>query len=265
MTDHIEQHEDYVVCIRSDDRQIDVKLWFILEKIQIALLTIGLALGAIYVAVRMESYFSSRAALQRFESAEPEIAAQETSSPAEATRAVEPDFSGWGEGRIHAYQKSAKQREGVPMAVLQIQKVHIEAPVFDGTDDLTLNHAVGRIAGTAKPGERGNIGIAGHRDGFFRGLKDIKAGDQIELKVQSRTDIYTVDHIQIVSPRDVSVLRTQDGPALTLVTCYPFYFVGSAPQRFVVTAYLTQHSPVGSTTSEARLNPQRTNQTLEEQ
>jgi sortase A len=235
-----------------------------LRSIQLVLLIVGLVLVGIFGVARIESYFASRAALEKFESAEQATAADETQT--EADIAVgEPDFHDWGEGRVRAYQESAKQRGGVPLAVLQIPSLNLKAPVFNGTDDLTLNHAVGRIEGTAMPGEPGNIGLAAHRDGFFRGLKDIKPGDVIELKTHGATDIYTVDRIQIVSPNDVSVLRAQDKPALTLVTCYPFYFVGGAPKRFVVTAYLTQDSSAGSTTTEARLNTQPDNPALEEQ
>jgi sortase A len=131
---------------------------------------------------------------------------------------------------------------------------------MDGTDSLTLNHALGHIAGTAMPGMPGKIGIAGHRDSFFRGLKDIKPGDEVELRTHEGKDIYIVGRIQIVTPRDVSVLRPEGASALTLVTCYPFYFVGSAPKRFVVTAYLAGHVPAGPTTSESRLNSQSDSQ-----
>jgi len=112
--------------------------------------------------------------------------------------------------------------------------------LLDGTGALTLNHAVGRIAGTAWPGESGNIGIAGHRDSFFRGLRDVRVGDAIELETPTATNIYIVDQTQIVTPDAVDVLLPRSTPSLTLVTCYPFYFVGSAPQRFIVSASLTQ-------------------------
>jgi sortase A len=82
----------------------------------------------------------------------------------------------------------------------------------------------------------GNLGIAGHRDGFFRGLKDLALGDEIELRSADRPDIYVVEKIQIVNPEDVSVLNPTRESSLTLVTCFPFYYVGSAPQRFVVHA-----------------------------
>ena len=106
------------------------------------------------------------------------------------------------------------------------------------TDDLSLNRAVGHIAGTALPGDSGNVGIAGHRDGFFRGLKDIVTGDTIEITTQAKTDTYVIDQITIVNPSDVSVLAPRSQPSVTLVTCYPFYFVGSAPQRYIVQASL---------------------------
>ena len=112
--------------------------------------------------------------------------------------------------------------------------------MFEGTDDLALNRGVGWIAGTARPGEagNGNIGIAGHRDGFFRGFKDILLGDEVELSTLEGVSFYAVDSIEIVSPDNVTVLRPRGVPSLTLVTCYPFYFVGDAPQRFIVHATL---------------------------
>ena len=108
--------------------------------------------------------------------------------------------------------------------------------MLEGTDDVTLNRGVGRIAGTSRVGESGNLGIAGHRDGFFRGLKDIAVGDKIELATANGTDTYVVDKIQIVNPNDVTVLRPTLESSLTLVTCYPFYFIGGAPQRYIVHA-----------------------------
>ena len=110
--------------------------------------------------------------------------------------------------------------------------------MLPGTDDGTLDRAVGHIEGTANPGAEGNAGIAGHRDGFFRGLKDIIPGDVIELDTLQGSDSYRVERVWIVDPEDVSVLDPTSTRALTLVTCYPFYFVGSAPRRFIVRAVL---------------------------
>ena len=101
-------------------------------------------------------------------------------------------------------------------------------------DEPVLNRGVGRIVETAKPGEAGNIAIAGHRDGFFRCLKDIQISDRIELATPKERFTYTVEAIRVVNPEEVGVLLPGHRPALTLVTCYPFYFIGSAPQRSVV-------------------------------
>jgi sortase A len=126
----------------------------------------------------------------------------------------------------------------LPTALLDIPKLRLRVPVFDGTDDLTLNRGVGRIIGTAKPDQIGNMGVAGHRDGFFRGLKDVAVGDAIDLETPNANRTYVVDQVKVVSPDDVSVLKSTSTPSLTLVTCYPFYFVGDAPMRYIVSASL---------------------------
>jgi sortase A len=130
--------------------------------------------------------------------------------------------------------------------VLRIPKIRLEVPVLPGTDDHTLDRAAGHIEDTAQPGMDGNSGIAGHRDGFFRGLKDITPGDVIELDTLQGTDVYRVERTWVVKPEDVSVLDPTPTPALTLVTCYPFYFVGSAPERFIVRAVRVGGRPLPS-------------------
>ena len=120
--------------------------------------------------------------------------------------------------------------------MLRIPKLRLEVPILPGTDDRTLDRAVGHIEDTAAPGADGNSGIAGHRDGFFRGLKDIAPGDVIELDTLDGKQIYRVERTWVVDPEDVSVLDPTPSRALTLVTCYPFYYVGPAPQRFIVRA-----------------------------
>jgi sortase A len=148
------------------------------------------------------------------------------------------DFRLWAEKRVKAYKQAAASRMGAPLAVLSIPRLRLAVPVFEGTDELTLNRGAGRIAGTAMPGQLGNIGIAAHRDGFFRSLKDIRPGDRIELAQLRHRFVYTVDNIRAVDPSDVTVLQRRPRPSLTLVTCYPFYFVGDAPQRYIVQASL---------------------------
>jgi len=227
------------------------RAWIWAERL---LLASGLALLAVYAAARIESGLGAHAALKEFaaldspcttasESGEEDIA----SAPVADSGDV--DFSLWDKGRVQAYKKRPPEQSGVPLGVLRISKIHLEVPVLDGTDNRTLNHAVGRITGTARPGARGNIGIAGHRDGFFSGLKDVRVGDAIELKTLKETDTYVVDQIQIVAPDDVRVLQPRAVPSLTLVTCYPFYFIGSAPQRYIVTASLTREIKSGTENS----------------
>ena len=108
-----------------------------------------------------------------------------------------------------------------------------------GSDAKTLRLAVGHIPGTALPGEVGNVGLAGHRDTFFRRLRDIEPDDLIRILTPDGTYAYRVERTDIVTPADVWVLDPTSEPTLTLITCYPFTFIGSAPERFVVRAVLT--------------------------
>jgi sortase A len=125
---------------------------------------------------------------------------------------------------VRAYSENPRKKDGSPLAVLRFEKLNLRVPVFEGTDDWTLDRGAGWIEGTARLGEAGNIGIAGHRDGFFRGLKDVGKGDAIELASTALTATFLVDQIEIVDPEDVAVLQPRPAPSLTLVTCYPFLF-----------------------------------------
>jgi sortase A len=149
-----------------------------------------------------------------------------------------PDLSLWSPERIAAWRNVTKDEGPAPLAILRIPRIHLEVPVIEGTDDVALNRALGHIEDTAIPGADGNSGIAGHRDGFFRGLKDIVAGDVIELETLHSTEIYRIERMWIVDPEDVSVLDPTPTRSLTLVTCYPFYYVGSAPKRYIVRAVI---------------------------
>lgn len=199
------------------------------------LLILGLVLLSFYAAARIHGALSSHAELRRFWRAR-ETQSVSVDATASGQNGASPDFRLWSEKRIAAYKVSLASATSSPLAVLRIPSMKLEVPVLEGTDDFTLNRAVGHIEGTPEPGQNGNVGIAGHRDGFFRGLKDIRPGDAIELVTQTFTARYVVDEIVIVSPGDVSVLRPRAKASLTLVTCYPFYFVGSAPKRFIVHA-----------------------------
>jgi len=147
-----------------------------------------------------------------------------------------PDQSLWSAKRISEWRKAVSTPGPAPIAVLRIAKIRLEVPVLPGTDDLTLERGVGHIEDTARPGAVGNSGLAGHRDSFFRGLKDIAPGDTIEVTTLTETIVYRIERTWVVMPEDVSVLDPTPTRALTLVTCYPFYFAGSAPQRFIVRA-----------------------------
>ena len=153
-----------------------------------------------------------------------------------AAQAGTPDQALWSQERISAWRKALSEGGPPPLAVMRIPKIRLEVSVLPGTDDHTLDRGVGHIADTALPGTDGNAGIAGHRDGFFRGLKDVNPGDVIELETLNGKDVYRIERTWLVYPEDVSVLDPTPTRALTLVTCYPFYFVGSAPQRFIVRA-----------------------------
>lgn len=127
---------------------------------------------------------------------------------------------------------------GTVIGRVEIPRLGVSTIVRAGTDARTLRLAVGHIDGTALPGDAGNVGLAGHRDTFFRRLRDIRHGDQIRVVTPGGTFTYRVARTDIVWPADVWVLDDTGDPVLTLVTCYPFTFVGSAPQRFVVRAEL---------------------------
>ena len=216
-----------------------VNVW--LRRLEIALLSAGLILVTVFVVVKVQSRISARIAVKKFETAQAaEIRKDEEPSGWGAPAKV--DFSLWSNGRIKDYLESLEDATDVPHAVLRIPKLHLEVPVYEGSDDRTLNRGLGRIIGTAKLGEPGNTGIAGHRDGFFRSLKDIGPGDTLELVLPHRTDHYFVTKIIITNPDDVSVLEPSSAASLTLVTCYPFYYVGSAPQRYIVQAFFEEPS-----------------------
>jgi sortase A len=150
--------------------------------------------------------------------------------------AASPDQSLWSDARVRAWRNAVNDPAPAPLGVLRIPRLHLEAPLLAGSDDATLDRGLGHIEDTADPGTDGNAGIAGHRDGFFRVLKDITEGDTIELQTLGGREVYRVERTWIVDPDEVSVLDPTPSRSMTLVTCYPFYFVGSAPQRFIVRA-----------------------------
>ena len=146
-----------------------------------------------------------------------------------------PDQSMWAEKMIAKYEK-VKNTGDAPLAMLKIERLNVEAPVYFGTKKVTLDRGIGIVEGTANLGEVGNIGISGHRDSFFRPLKDIKLGDKIEMRTPEGIQDFEVTDISIVDALDVSVLDPTNTTVLTLITCHPFYYVGYAPDRYIVKA-----------------------------
>lgn len=135
--------------------------------------------------------------------------------------------------------------EGSTIGRIEIPRLGVSAVIRAGSDARTLRLAVGYIPGTALPGEKGNVGLAGHRDTFFRKLRDINPDDEIRVTTKDGVFHYFVQRTNIVQPSDVWVLDATGYPALTLVTCYPFTYIGSAPQRFIVRAALRAPDSLG--------------------
>jgi sortase A len=130
-----------------------------------------------------------------------------------------------------------------PLGRIEIGAIGLAAMILEGTDARTLRRAVGHIPGTPLPGQRGNVAITGHRDTFFRPLRNIRKNDEIRLTTLSNSYRYEVDSIKVVAPGDMEVLDRSEEAILTLVTCYPFYYVGPAPKRFVVRAHRISTNP----------------------
>ena len=171
------------------------------------------------------------------------FALAQTDSALGSTNAIEeftaslnpPDQTLWAAGRVRDYQV-AQQSPMSAVALLAIPSLKLEVPVFEHDDEISLNRGAGLVAGMGTPDTGGNVGIAGHRDGFFRVLKDIKVGDVIEIRTRIKLHRYRVTSIDIVDKTDKRLLADTDEPGVTLVTCYPFYFLGNAPQRYIVAA-----------------------------
>jgi LPXTG-site transpeptidase (sortase) family protein len=178
----------------------------------LGLLTVGL--------VYADAYFASKSAIRLFHLA--------------SAQAGQPDQSLWSDSARAKYERLAEVE--TPLALLQIERLNLNVPVYAGTHNLTLNRGAGIVEGTSLPGEHGNIAVSAHRDSFFRSLKDIDIDDDIVLVTRDGKKRYRVNYVFITDPLDLSVLEDTDVPTLTLITCYPFYFAGHAPDRFIVQA-----------------------------
>jgi LPXTG-site transpeptidase (sortase) family protein len=198
----------------------------VLRLVERTLLAVGVALGAWCAAVLVEA---------RFHQSMP------VTSPLVVTQTAVPVLPGDdGSSASHAPEKSVAA--GTLLGRLEAPSVKMSTNVLEGSDDATLSRGAGHIEDTPFPGQPGNIGIAGHRDTVFRPLRHIKVGDPLQVTTGGRTYTYRVSRTLIVGPDDVYVLDPTPRPTLTLVTCYPFEFIGHAPKRFIVQADLVNNA-----------------------
>lgn len=208
--------------------------------------TTGILFLGIYGFLYLDGSIQSRVALKEFtaELRYPNAPDQAKGAPPDSVHTITqfaPDLvrppempSRVSLGKLPLSQNSA-------LAELQIQKIALDVPVFPNTSRMSLNRGAGWIVGTATPSDRdGTVGIAGHRDRFFHSLRNINRGDEIVLKTREKVQTFVVDGIAIVMPRSTSLLSKEPRRSLVLVTCYPFSYIGPAPKRFVVHAYLKQ-------------------------
>jgi sortase A len=152
------------------------------------------------------------------------LAASRAATPADASRALAP-------------------ASGAPIGALSIPRVRLDAVVLHGSDARTLRRGPGHIEDTALPGQAGNVAIAGHRDTFFRPVRRVREGDDVFIDTADGRYRYRVVSLEVVDPHDTSVIHPTAAPTLTLITCYPFWVTGPAPDRFVVRAIEVSRPP----------------------
>jgi LPXTG-site transpeptidase (sortase) family protein len=187
-----------------------------LQWAQRGLITIGVGLAAWCAAILVEARFHQTAP---------------PAPPLTVTQTVLPGDSGEAKASTPPAPTA-----GTRLGRLEAPSVKLSTVVLEGSDDGTLSRGSGHIEDTPFPGQPGNVGIAGHRDTTFRALRNIHVGDALEFKTADRLYRYRISKTLIVGPDDVYMLDPTPQPALTLVTCYPFEFVGHAPRRFIVRA-----------------------------
>lgn len=199
---------------RTGSRSARLLLWaerLLLSAGAAALIWCAMLVGDAVIAQR-----SARSALETARLAERSL----------GSRAVEPTNA----------RRGAPIRTGDLIAALSIPRVQLSAVVLHGSDAHTLRRAPGHVENTALPGESGNVVIAGHRDSFFRPLRNVQVGDDVFMDTSKGSIHYQVTSLRVVNPRDLSVLEPTDEDTLTLITCYPFWVLGNAPDRFIVRA-----------------------------
>ena len=216
------KHSLSLACRIISSSKKNGQLVKVLRFFERACLAIGAFVLLVVGIVYLDAFTGSRDALAAFDARLEEIG--------------HPDQARWSDNRRSAYAGSLATHIGMPAAVLSIPVIDLRVPVFAGTTTLALNRGVGHVEGSASPGSDGNVAVAGHRDGFFRGLMHLSEGDTIEVTTLSERHTYLVSEISIVDPLDVSVLEPTGNATLTLITCYPFHYIGNAPERYIVRA-----------------------------
>lgn len=196
-------------------------LWWV----ERGLILVGAVLAVYCAAILVEARFHRTAPI--------------TEPPLTVTQTVLPGDS--GDAKAASVPAPAA---GTMLGRLEAPSIKLSTTVLEGSDDATLSRGSGHIEDTPFPGQPGNVGIAGHRDTTFRALRNIRIGDALEFKTARRLYRYHISKTMIVEPGDVYVLDPTPKPALTLVTCYPFEFVGHAPRRFIVRAELIGEEPL---------------------
>ena len=222
--------------------------------LEISAWTIGILLLGLYLGARSAGEIERRQAVQAFEGRGAAMLPGDRAASGRTDPAVlqagpggalapmpldvvpQPLQSDWSNARITAYQQDSASLAELPVALLRIPRVELEVPVYAELNERNLNRGAAWVEGTATPDSLGNVGIAAHRDGYFRSLQHVVIGDTVELALPDQQRRYRITQLSIVDPTDVSPLHPTEEGALTLVTCYPFYFVGSAPQRYIVRA-----------------------------
>lgn len=215
----------------------------LLRYVEFGCWAVGALLVSLAVASGVATQVGYEAALKSFEQARENAGSGSSSERTRGLGYAEPDHSLWAPERVRRYQETRWGFVGRPEAVLRIPRLGLEVPVFAGATEEHMTRGAGRIAGSPGFGKPGNVGVSSHRDGHFRRLKDIRVGDEILVDTLTQRYRYVVEEIRITDPTDTTVLWPGSVPEVTLVTCYPFYYFGNAPQRFVVRAELREESP----------------------
>lgn len=203
-----------------------------LRTMQAGLFILGVVSVCAFAWLQFERYYFGYRYLKEFDRSgvTPEVA--DIRSPAEPPLPV---IEGAPAAKASAVLTAPSTEVNV-LGRLHVERLGLEAPVLEGVDNRALRRGAGWIPGTARPGEPGNVGIAAHRDTFFRPLRDVRSGDRIRLDLANEVRTYVVRSVYIVEPEFAEALAATEHPTLTLVTCFPFDFVGPAPRRFIVQA-----------------------------